>query len=389
MKIKTLFLFLIIFSVASIASAQGLSQNAISSVISAFRSFREVDNIPIKVATVVEVPFPVEFIERFDFVVFDKTANFFEPNFFKQEVLTNEIPISISTIPNTNSANRMNDNNVQTYADFPLPDNGQGSAQITLSSANLITSSAATILLDNNVALPSSVEIRAFVDGQDRIVVAKKRLDQQTIRFPQTVSNKWIITFTFGQPLRISEFRLSQDNAKKSSIRAVRFLAQPAHSYRIYFDPDRSVIAPVGEAGNLISAKDVALVSATPVQNNPNYIISDIDGDGVPDIRDNCISVANPDQLDTNSNGRGDVCDDFDQDGITNPKDNCPNNPNKDQKDTDSDGIGDVCDKEESRITERYTWIPWVGIGFAAAVLVVLLILTAKSARATKREEDQ
>jgi len=114
-----------------------------------------------------------------------------------------------------------------------------------------------------------------------------------------------------------------------------------------------------------------------------------VDSDGVPDIRDNCVSVSNSDQQDINNNGRGDACDDFDQDGIINSKDNCPDNPNRDQRDTDSDGVGDVCDKEESRITERYPWIPWVGIGFAAVVLIVLLVLTARATPPTNQEDSQ
>ena len=49
---------------------------------------------------------------------------------------------------------------------------------------------------------------------------------------------------------------------------------------------------------------------------------------------------------------------------VVNSQDNCVNEPNRNQRDTDSDGIGDVCDQEESRITEKYPWIPWLGIGF-------------------------
>jgi hypothetical protein len=386
MKRNILFLFFIIFGAALTAGAQELPQNSISSVVSAYRFYKDIGSISISAPTVMEIPFADEFIERFDFAVLDKTANSFEPHFFKQEILTNEIPLSVSANPNNGSASRMNDNDIRTYADFPLRDNAQGSAQITLLSAQPIISSVLTVLLDTNVALPSFVEIRATVGGQNRIVVARQRMEQQTIRFPQTVSNEWTITFIFGQPLRISELRLVQDNAKKSSTRAIRFLAQPAHLYRIYFDPDRSAIAPVGEAGNLVSAKDVLKISAVASQNNPNYIIADIDGDSVPDIHDNCVSIINLDQRDINNNGRGDVCDDFDQDGLINSKDNCPDNPNRDQKDTDGDGMGDVCDKEESRITERHAWIPWVGIGFAALVLITLLALTAKSTRITGKD---
>jgi len=384
---KIIFLFLItfIFSGALAVSAQELDQNSSSpisgiSADSAYRFYKDIDYISINVPTVVEFPFSGEFIERFNFVVFNKTTNSFVPYFFKQETRVNE-PVSVSTNPSIGSANRMNDNDARTYADFILTDNMQGNTQITLSSTNPITSSAITTLLDNNVALPSSIEIRAFVDGQNRIVVANRRMDQQTIHFPQTTSNRWIITFTFGQPLRISELKLHQDNSAETGQRAVRFLAQPSNSYRVYFDPDRLALTPVGESGNLVSAKDVLIIPTSSSQSNPNYIIADVDIDGVPDIRDNCVSVTNSDQQDINNNGRGDACDDFDQDTIINIIDNCPDNPNMDQKDTDSDGIGNVCDKEESRITERYTWIPWVGIGFAALVLIILFALTAKSIR--------
>lgn len=78
------------------------------------------------------------------------------------------------------------------------------------------------------------------------------------------------------------------------------------------------------------------------------------DGDGVPDILDNCINIYNPGQEDADNDNIGDVCDycpndpenDIDQDTICGDLDNCPNNYNPDQLDTDSDGIGDLCDSD-------------------------------------------
>jgi len=44
--------------------------------------------------------------------------------------------------------------------------------------------------------------------------------------------------------------------------------------------------------------------------------LADTDGDGIPDIRDNCTLVPNPDQRDTNGDGYGNICDpDLNNDG--------------------------------------------------------------------------
>lgn len=50
----------------------------------------------------------------------------------------------------------------------------------------------------------------------------------------------------------------------------------------------------------------------------------DRDFDGIQDDRDNCVAIPNADQLDTDGDGLGDVCDgDIDNDGILNERDNC------------------------------------------------------------------
>ena len=73
----------------------------------------------------------------------------------------------------------------------------------------------------------------------------------------------------------------------------------------------------------------------------------DIDDDGILNTVDNCPTIANPDQKDTDGDLIGDVCDtDDDNDGYEDSIDTFPLDSSE-WTDTDSDGIGDNADSDD------------------------------------------
>ncbi len=96
----------------------------------------------------------------------------------------------------------------------------------------------------------------------------------------------------------------------------------------------------------------------------------DADTDGIENSADNCPTVANPDQLDTDGDRRGNACDrdddndgvpdddelaqgsdpllaDTDNDGVQDGDDNCAIISNANQADNDRDDEGDACDSDD------------------------------------------
>ena len=125
------------------------------------------------------------------------------------------------------------------------------------------------------------------------------------------------------------------------------------------------------EQGNVCDEDDDndGLTDLEEVGLGTNPLLADTDSDGSIDSLDNCLFSANADQLDTDADEQGNVCDedndndgltdfeevnlgtdplseDTDSDGENDNVDNCPLITNADQLDADGDTFGDVCDDD-------------------------------------------
>ena len=269
------------------------------------------------------------------------------------------------------AANNLFDNDLETWTEFDL-DRDQGRALIVFEAEKEFTSSWMNMYLSKNVALPDEIKIYAWVDGKKKTVFTNDEIKSSYVAFPETRAKKWRVEIWHDEPLRMDELDFEQMSSVKDSVE-VRWLARPGMKYTIYANAQARPDLEVGEAGNL-SVEDVLNLELGSGVVNPILAEPDLDKDGVADVRDNCLGIANPEQEDVDGNGDGDACEDFDGDGIKNGKDNCPEHANRQQLDADNDGIGDSCDGEESRLTEQNPWLPWVAMGVAGIFVLFLMV---------------
>lgn len=348
---------------------------------SLFTGYREVRSIrvpAISVPTVVEVPLQ-SINTSFGLGVVDSVQKLV-PYIIEQTSVQKTLIPTISGATSQGAA--LSDRNPLSSVDFDLPLGMQGEfvpgiATFTFSYAKPITSSELQIVLAPHVANPTSVEIHAMVNGVEKVLVSKTFRNVWSVTFPETTSNTWIVTLGYSQPLRVVEAQFVGGDTY-ASFSSLRFLATPGETYVLYYGADRSVPRFTDELPRL-SGGSVVRGALEPSSINSAYVLPDSDNDTVTDALDNCVTISNKDQIDVDMNGRGDACDDFDRDGVINSRDNCVNVTNANQIDTDSDGMGDKCDSEESRVTEKYIWLPWLGIGGVFCVLLGLMFLALKT----------
>ncbi len=385
---KALFATGVLYTVMIVgASALDVANN---SIISRFTSYADLGTFEIKTPKVVEVLLPPDVSTYKKILVTSSGTEVFEPSLVKRAANATMVSANVTAILGglQEDVSALNDNNYQTFKQFNLPETGNGSVELTFSYQAPITATAFSFALDANVALPRTITLYTEDEGKEVIVLSTVTPNQTTVLFPKTTAKTWKVVFTYAQPLRITEAYFNQETKVNEQV-SLRFLALPNVSYRMYVNPDQEpAISFKKEAGDLYSDQGILKAKAIPVL-IPNALFKDIDsdGDGVIDIRDNCVSVKNEDQKDADGNGRGDACDDYDRDGVINSLDNCVDAPNRDQIDTDHDGVGDLCDGQESRFLEANAWVPWVALGLVGFVIVGLM--TNMVVGTMKKKEEQ
>ncbi len=335
-----------------------------SNTQSIFKKMAQVNMPDMKTPHILEVKMPSEISGA---VVYDSTDQIFIPSVtIKDEKSPRLEPVSSSA----SYPEAMFDDDYNSFSEFKTNGTTLQRSEVVFNVSPKAKVRAMRLVLPEHVALPNYVLI--YDDSNAKVLLARSQVSSNMISFPETYTGQLAVRFEHMQPLRISEIRLVSDSVGASQ--RLRFLAEPGHSYKIFALPAYAPHISYPETPNLHDNSRVKTATTGAFQDNPLFVEPDSDSDGVIDMQDNCVNIANPDQKDIDKNGRGDACDDFDSDGVINIKDNCPNTPNVAQVDIDRDGKGDACDKEESRFTEKYPWLIWVGVG--ALFLMFLGMLT-------------
>lgn len=348
--------------------------------ISLYSSYTKLPSLNLSVPKVIEVDFDASAIKQRAFAVFDEKSQIIVPSIF---VIKNSANPIISSIKESNTSEdlySLHDSNIMTKKDFYLKSNSQSSVSLVIDYTYPIKAYMFGMSLDKNVSLPDLVTVRAFVNNNWITVINRSKLSGYSLAFPETTAQKWMVTIEYSQPIRITDIQFVNTNTSIDKI-GVRFLAQPNTSYTVYTNPDRIIRQNNSSDTFHLNTTDYKNIGLQSLSNNPNFLPSDLDKDGIIDIMDNCKSNPNPNQNDENGNGVGDICDDYDNDRLPNYVDNCPNLPNYDQRDTDGDKIGDKCDPDESRFTEKYPIIVWFGLGLSSLIFLSLLYVAGMKMR--------
>lgn len=298
-----------------------------------------------------------------NYVIVDGEGKYIQQQ--SQTVYTSEVILPLQAEGCTDTCKNalpLADGSLDTTFDFPLNSSGVQKGSIAIKYAKPLLTDSITFKTTSDSYMPTAFTLT--IDGK-RIL---NTIDGGSARFPRMTAQNIEIQFEYTQPIRFTEVGVGFNKDEKA-LTSVRFVYQPGQTYTLYTDSPLGREFIPSPVVNLYAKQAEIEASLDESHKNPLYKERDTDSDNVIDSIDNCPRQANSDQMDGNGNGVGDTCDDYDYDSVPTFNDNCPTVANPDQMDSDKDSIGDMCDKEESRVTEKYPWLPWTV--FAGVFLII------------------
>ena len=234
---------------------------------------------------------------------------------------------------------------------------------------SLFTVSGTQLLVNGTIDYETSPTLNIYVQVSDgnstfskALTINVNDINEPPVITGTTLSNdNTSINLTFSEvvyisadasntlPLEVSDFALSISGGTAAlSSTAPSSISASGNTYTLGLPLsgliNGSETVTVVPISNAIFDAGAATASTTQ-SNNSVSLHGDADSDGVNDVLDQCPNTPGGASVDTN--GCAESQKDPDNDGVSGINDNCPTTANADQLDTDTDGTGDVCDSDD------------------------------------------
>jgi hypothetical protein len=347
---KSLFLFAI-FSLLSTSSLQLYAHSDDPRFIDFQRSQEVIDP---NLTGINRIAVGLSQIPEKGYAVYEVSTKRIQPTFTRSVFALNNNTTNILEIsPTTTAKENLVDKEFKTSTRFDF-DKSRGYSFVILKLDKPISTTNLSYYLDSNVQNPEEIAIQSKLSGgsnEYQTILSRRENYTNAVSFPDVFADVFKIEFFHKQPLRIQEIDIGVPSNNLLEQQIV-WLGRPGEKYRLYTDAQKYTNLPTEEAGNLANIED-NIITTKLDEGEPNEAFreSDTDKDGIIDKKDNCPTIKNPDQKDTDNNSKGDICEDKDGDSILDGVDNCPLYANRSQLDTDKNGVGDVCeDKDNDKI---------------------------------------